>query len=125
MKRFAIALAALMLAMPAKADNSFTVEALYVICGGPGGAPADQVPLKKGLCGGYVMGVGHAMILAGLDPGIDKRTLHVAACPDAGSDTGNAMVPVFKNWAAKHPQHWGDMAVIGVTAAIREAWPCH
>jgi hypothetical protein len=125
MKRFAMALAALMLAaMPAKAANDITIGDLYAAC-----RLDDQTSSSFVLCSAFVMGVGRTMLLvgallAGAERRADTKTPLVAACLKTNGGSGNAMMQAFKNWAAKNPQRWGELAEIGVIIAIRETWPC-
>jgi hypothetical protein len=38
--------------------------------------------------------------------------------------TGNELRQVFLDWAARNSQQWSAPAVLGITGALREAWPC-
>ena len=79
-------------------------------------------------CIGYITGIGDMMGLNGLliakyDEGVINLN-HLAFCPGKPAPTYGATLQVFKNWAQRHPERWGDKAFVGVIAALREAWPC-
>jgi hypothetical protein len=95
--RWAVALAFLMAAAPAKAGSTGD---LYRLCTG-------NNPFELGYCMGYV---------AGIWPGL--------SC-DVGNPTNGALEQAFKNWAAKHPEKWSLPAWLGVGEALRTTWPCH
>jgi hypothetical protein len=133
MKTATLALLALMLApLPARAESSvfegisqpvdFTVGTLYQVCGTV--TRDAQSSLDYGFCSGFIAGIGRTMFLTGqIDSPGATRTQFIVACSNVGVTTA-ALVQAFKNWAVKHPEHWGIQAESGVITALRETWPC-
>jgi hypothetical protein len=39
-------------------------------------------------------------------------------------EANGAWIQAFKNYAANHPEFWGEPAISGVVIALRTTWPC-
>jgi hypothetical protein len=109
-------------------DNKTTVQLLYEACQQARGSPSLN------FCLGFVAGTGYLMTVnaAALHKIPSSSTLarvyvgNLGICSADGmsNPTGGAMVQAFINWAAKHPEHWGDMPISGVIMALASTWPC-
>ncbi|WP_352560337.1 Rap1a/Tai family immunity protein [Mesorhizobium sp. M0025] len=74
----------------------------------------------QSLCLGYIAGVADTMIQV---HGSDAST--VGSCPSEDpTPSYGAYLQIFKNWAPKHPEKWGEPMFAGVRDAIQEMWPC-
>ena len=86
-------------------------------------------------CLGYIKGIGDLMFANGIvrDHIPTTNTMARTYLGNTGGCTGDAahgepagaaMIQAFANWAAAHPERWGDRAWTGVVKALAKAWPC-
>ncbi|ESY58314.1 hypothetical protein X745_04670 [Mesorhizobium sp. LNJC374B00] len=96
------------------AQGGLTTQELLNNCNASPGSSAVS------LCIGYVSGVADTMMqVRGSDADL------VGSCPSQNpTPTYGAYRQVFKNWAEKHPEKWGEPMFHGVRDALREMWPC-
>jgi len=109
-------------------DRTSTVQFLYEACQ----KPHDSSSFS--FCLGFVGGTGFLMTLNGTAlqkiplPNTFARIYvgSVGICAGQGMSNPSvgAMVQAFVNWAAKHPEHWGDMSISGVLMSLASTWPC-
>jgi hypothetical protein len=121
--RFAIVLAALLLAAPAGAD--FKTLDLRSEC-------MNENEMVRLLCKSYLKGIVDVTLMTGIlhnslespkDRTFSART--VAVCYEKGEEVSmDAVVQLFLNWAIRNPKEWSLPAQFGALHALREAWPC-
>jgi hypothetical protein len=72
------------------------------------------------MCVGYIAGVSDALTMVSSIP---NHNALVSVCPEAGVTYGAAR-QAFINWATRHPEHWPEGLLVGVTLALQETWQC-
>jgi Rap1a immunity proteins len=122
--RFAIALAALLLAGPARAADFLTTSDLRSYC-------MSQNATSQLVWKYYLQGIVDVTIMAGIiHEGLETRKDRESSATMAvcyGSDdtvTADAIQQIFLNWANQLPKEWSRPAGFAAVAALRETWPC-
>jgi hypothetical protein len=104
---------------PTAASENYTVQSLLMKCSGRVGS------LDSIFCVARVGGIADALGFNGYlvshgAVGLEKFATYASKpVPTYGAD-----IQVFKNWAEKHPERWGDTDMVGVATALQETWPC-
>jgi hypothetical protein len=79
-------------------------------------------------CFGYISGVSAMMTMNGINLGHNPELwseLHGwAMCEADPASPLGAKVQAFKNYAAAHPEIWGQLMAAGVIQALNSVWPC-
>lgn len=117
---FAVIVAAI--APSYRAGATENVQTLFQECN------AENPSYDLAHCIGIIEGAGDLMGINGLlITKYDDRSaalVKFAFCPGKPEPTVGARIQVFKNWAARHPEQWGEQNFVGVIEALRETWPC-
>jgi len=98
------------------ADNAMTVHRLLGDCKiALGDNPAANP--NANYCLGYVSAVGDYLNAIGISDANSSPSI-------CGNISYGAAIQAFVAWAEKHPEHWQEPQLYGVTLALRETWPC-
>jgi hypothetical protein len=94
----------------------------------------SKADFERDTCMGYIAGASDLMTMTGgatlafndtfKDQGKTAGMLSVYSICPRDPVTYGASIQVFKNWAEKHPEKWGQPAIFGVWVALTEIWSC-
>jgi hypothetical protein len=99
-----------------------TVQVVYMLC-----------KQNDAFCGSYIHGISELIMMNGMV--LEKATTvdsltrsylyELSLCmKGGGGPSGVAATQAFMNWAAAHPEKWNEGALLGVTLALSNTWPC-
>jgi hypothetical protein len=93
-------------------DPKASIQSLYNAC------TADDAHDQM-FCAGYISATMDTLSVLGAA----ESAKTFGMCPKVRVSYG-AAVQVFKNWAQNHPETWSFHRFLGVSWALKEAWPC-